>query len=114
MAVADWQIVLRARGPYDVAYFMSQSINPAERRASEMDILRGYHATLQENGVKGYDFEQCFDDYRTSAMFCLVYPVISGGTLDLANDRGVALVTAMLDRSVATILDLNCDEMIPA
>jgi Ecdysteroid kinase-like family len=114
MAVADWQIVLRARGPYDVAYFMSQSVNPAERRASEMDILSGYHETLLEHGVKGYDFNQCFADYRTSAMFCLAYPVIAGGALDLANDRGAALVAAMLDRSVATILDLNCDEMIPA
>jgi hypothetical protein len=114
MAVADWQIIVRARGPYDVAYFMSQSVDPAERKASEMEILRGYHDTLLEHGVKGYSFEQCFDDYRTCAMFCLVYPVISGGTLDLANERGKQLVTAMLDRSIATILDLNCDEMLPA
>jgi hypothetical protein len=114
MAVADWQIVVRARGPYDVAYFMSQSLNPDDRRESEMDILRGYHDTLLQQGVKNYSFEQCFSDYRTCAMFCLVYPVIAGGTLDLANERGRTLAAAMLDRSVATILDLDCDEMIPA
>jgi thiamine kinase-like enzyme len=114
MAVADWQIVLRARGPYDVGYFLSQSVNPEDRKAIEMDLLRAYHEKLLEHGVKGYSFDQCFDDYRTTAMFCLVYPVISGGNLDLANQRGVELVTAMLDRSVATILDLDCDEMIPA
>jgi thiamine kinase-like enzyme len=114
MAVADWQIIVRARGPYDVAYFLSQSVNPADRKTCEMGILRRYHETLLEREVKNYSFDQCFDDYRMSAMFCLVYPVISGGTLDLANDRGVELVAAMLDRSVATILDLDCDEMIPA
>ena len=114
MAVADWQIVLRARGPYDVAYFLSQSINPADRKAIEMDILRSYHEKLLEHGVKDYSFDQCFGDYRISAMFCLVYPVISLGGLDLANERGTALFTAMLDRSIATILDLDCDEMIPA
>ena len=114
MAVADWQIIVRARGTYDVAYFMSQSVDPADRKASEMDIVRSYHETLLEHGVKGYGVDQCFDDYRSAAMFCLVYPVVSGGNLDLANERGVALVTAMLDRSVATILDLDCDEMIPA
>ena len=114
MAVADWQIVLRARGTYDVAYFLSQSVSPEDRRASEMEILHSYHEKLLEHGVKDYSFDQCFDDYRISAMFCLVYPVISGGNLDLANERGVELVTAMLDRSVATILDLDCDEMIPA
>jgi thiamine kinase-like enzyme len=114
MAVADWQIVLRVRGPYDVAYFLSQSVNPADRKACEMDILRSYHEKLLEHGVTGYSFDQCLDDYRISAMFCLVYPVISLGGLDLANDRGTALFTAMLDRSIATILDLDCDEMIPA
>jgi hypothetical protein len=114
MAVADWQIILRARGPYDAAYFLSQSVSPAERKACEMEVLRGYHETLLENGVRGYGFEQCLNDYRTCVMFCLAYPVISGGTLDHANERGVALVTAMLDRSVAAILDLDCGEMIPA
>ena len=69
---------------------------------------------LLERGVTGYSFDQCFDDYRRSAMFCLVYPVVAGGNLDLANERGAELVTALLDRSVATILDLDCDETIPA
>ena len=114
MAVADWQIIVRARGPYDVGYFMSQSLQPAESKACEMDILRAYHEKLLEHGVTDYSFGQCFDDYRISAMFCLVYPVVMGGTLDLANERGVELAQAMLDRSVATILDLDCDELIPA
>lgn len=114
MAVADWQIIVRVRGAYDIAYFLSQSVNPADRKAIEMDILHGYHEKLLEHGVTGYNFDQCFDDYRMSAMFCLVYPVIAGGNLDLANARGVELVTTMLDRSMATILDLDCDEMIPA
>ena len=113
MAVADWQIIVRARGPYDIGYFLSQSVDPADRKAIEMDVLRGYHDKLLEDGVTGYSFEELFDDYRRCAMFCLVYPVIGGGNLDLANVRGVELFGAMLDRSIATILDLDCDEMIP-
>jgi thiamine kinase-like enzyme len=114
MAVADWQIVLRGRASYDAAYFMSQSVDPAVRKSCEMEALRTYHETLREGGVSGYSFDDLMWDYRSTAMYCLVYPVISGGTLDLANERGTALVTAMLDRSIATILDLDCDEMIPA
>jgi hypothetical protein len=113
MAVADWQIILRARAPYDAAYFMSQSVNPEDRRASEMEILRTYHDVLVDAGVRDYSFDHCLEDYRFAAMYCLVYPVISAGSLDLANERGVALATAMLDRSVSTILDLDCDEKIP-
>jgi thiamine kinase-like enzyme len=111
MTAADWQIVIRAPGPYDIAYFMSQSVDPDERKGCEVDVLRSYHRQLQERGVADYTYEQCFDDYRRAAMFCLVYPVIAGGTLDLANERGVTLVTKMLERSVATILDLDCDEL---
>jgi hypothetical protein len=114
MAIADWQIITRARGAYDIAYFMSQSVNPDDRRAVEMDVLRAYHEKLMEHGVRDYSFDQCFNDYRLTAMFCLVYPVIAGGTLDLANERGLTLARTMLDRSITTILDLNCDEMLPA
>jgi len=114
MAVADWQIVLRGHASYDAAYFMSQSVNPADRKACEMDALREYHDVLCEHGVAGYSFDDLLGDYRTTAIYCLVYPVIGGGSLDLANDRGMKLFTAMLDRSVATILDLDCAEMIPA
>lgn len=113
MALVDWQIILRGRAPYDAAYFMSQSVDPAERKATEMDILRSYHSALVDAGVSDYSFDQCLHDYRFAAMYCLAYPVIAGGTLDVSNERGVALVTAMLDRSVATILDLDCDELLP-
>ena len=113
LAVIDWQIASRGRGTYDVGYFMSQSVDPRQRKASEVDLLKTYHRTLAENGVRGYDFAECLRDYRLATLFCLVYPVISGGTYDLNNERGVALVTAMLDRSVAAIVDLNAGELLP-
>ncbi len=113
LAVIDWQLSCRGRGVYDVACFMSQSLPPEERRAREMKVLRTYHQILMENGVRGYDFDQCFRDYRLSTLFCLAYPVHAGGALDLSNERGVALATAMLDRSVAAIVDLNAGELLP-
>jgi hypothetical protein len=113
MTLCDWQIVQRAPAAYDIGYFMSQSMDPADRRACEMDLLRDYHGKLEQYGVEGYTFDQLLEDYRLSAMYCLVYPVISGGMLDLANQRGTGLVSAMLDRSMATVRDLSCDERIP-
>jgi hypothetical protein len=113
LAVIDWQITSRGRGVFDVGYFMSGCLHPKERKAKEMDILKSYHRILTESGVRGYGFDQCLHDYRLSTLFCLVYPVISGGTLDLANERGVALVTAILERNVAAILDLDAGELLP-
>lgn len=113
LAVIDWQIVFRGRGLSDVGYFMSQSLSPNERNASEMDILRIYHQTLMENGVDGYDFDRCLHDYRLGTLFWLFTPVVVGGTLDLSNERGLALATALIERSVAAIGDLNAGDLLP-
>jgi len=113
LAVIDWQIAFRGRGTFDVAYFMSGCLPPEERRVKEMDILKSYHRTLTRNGVQGYEFEQCLHDYRLATLFCLVYPVIGGGSVDMGNERGVALWDAILERNVAAILDLNAGELLP-
>jgi aminoglycoside/choline kinase family phosphotransferase len=115
LAVADWQIASRGRGVFDVAYFMSGGVPPDVRRAHEMRLLREYHSILTDNGNSGdYDFDECLRDYRTSVVFCLVYPVIGGGSVDMANERGVALWDTWLDRNVAAIEELEAAEMLPA
>ena len=113
LAVIDWQISCRGRGVYDIGYFLSQSVQTEARKATEMDLLKTYHSILVKDGVRGYDFDQCLHDYRLITLFCLVYPVVVGGTLDLSNERGLALATAMLDRSVAAIVDLDAGELLP-
>lgn len=107
LAVVDWQIASRGRGIFDVAYFMSTNVDPRERRAVEQDVLRAYHRILTERGVRDYDFDQLLRDYRLSVLFCLVYSVIAGGSLDLSNERGVALAQAMIDRTASAIEDLD-------
>ena len=113
LTVIDWQIVQRGRGVFDVAYFMSGSLEPEDRKAREIDLLRMYHNILVENGVTGYDFDRCLHDYRASILYCWLYVVIILGTLDLATERGSALFTANLERGVAAISDLNAGELLP-
>lgn len=114
LAVVDWQISSRGRGLFDVAYFTTGALQPEERKAKEMDLLRMYHRILTENGVQGYDFHQCLHDYRISTLFCWLYAVITLGRLDIGNERGLALFTANLDRTVAAITDLNAGELLPS
>ena len=108
----DWQIAGRGVGTYDLAYFMSQSLDPDVRRASEREILARYHAGLLAGGVRGYDFGQCLLDYRRSVLFCFVYPVIGGGLGDMANERGHTLARVMAERSATAILDWNAAELL--
>lgn len=108
----DWQISGLARAPYDLAYFMSQSLTPEDRKAADEPVLRAYHDALTGSGVRGYSADQCWEDYRLATLFCACYP-LNAGALDLVNDRAVALFEAMLGRSSAAILDLDALELLP-
>lgn len=114
LAVIDWQISSRGRGVFDVAYFTCGTMRPADRTAAEADLLKMYHATLVKGGVRGYDFAQCFEDYRASVLFCLLYSVIEIGYLDMANERGVGLFDAIMERAISAISDLNAGELLPS
>jgi thiamine kinase-like enzyme len=113
LAVVDWQVMTLGNGLFDLAYFMSGAVPPADRRANEMDLLRMYHQILLAAGVRDYGFEQCLIDYRTGILFCWQYAVIILGSLDTANERGLALFTDVLDRFVSAIVDLDALELLP-
>jgi hypothetical protein len=112
ITIIDWQIVTKGRGPHDVAYFLSQSIDPVTRKNVEKDILIEYYQALVAAGVTDYSWEECWDCYRLSVLFCLCYPVVSIGSIDAANPRGAALTSAMAGRSLAAITDLGCADML--
>ncbi len=108
----DWQICVRTAGAYDVGYFISQSLSIEDRRAHEQQLLALYRTCLAAEGID-YPADQLFEDYRRTVLFCLCYPVQSGGSVELVNDRAVQLVTDMLDRSVTAIRDLDAGQLMP-
>jgi Ser/Thr protein kinase RdoA (MazF antagonist) len=109
LVVIDWQLMSRGRGTYDLAYFLAQSVEPERRERIEIDAVRQYHERLCEHGVTGFSVEQCLDDYRLATLWSMVYPITAGGGMDLANERGVALATAMATRCFAAIEHLDAD-----
>ncbi len=111
-AVIDWQISSRAGGVFDVAYFVAGTLPPEQRRAHEQEIVRSYFDTLVEHGVRGYGFEQCWEDYRTSMLTLLVYSVIGAGGLDLSNERGLELFRKIARGTLEAIEDLKAYEML--
>jgi hypothetical protein len=112
LTLIDWQIAVKARGAYDMAYFLSQSIDPKERKANEKDWLRHYYDTVMD-GRGGYSWEECWHDYRAATLYCVAYPLVGGGSIDLGNERGVELVGQMALRSLTAVTDLDADELLP-
>jgi aminoglycoside/choline kinase family phosphotransferase len=114
IAVVDWQISARARGIFDVAYFVAGTLPTEERRAKEHDLVSLYYKTLVECGVSDYGFDECWEDYRRSTLFLLSYSVIALGSLDMANQRGVDLFTMIATRTMNAISDLKSGELLPS
>lgn len=113
MTVLDWQIGFRTYGANDLGYFLSQSLRIDDRREHEEGLVRGYHDALLAGGVEDYPFDELWEDYRRAILFCFNYPMTAAGQLDISDERSLALVTSMMDRSVAAITDLDAIELRP-
>jgi len=112
VCVLDWQITSRGRGAFDLGYFLCTSLAPADRAAHEEHLIRAYLDALADAGVRGYGIDQCMRDYRLTVMFCMVYTVILIGSLDVGNERGLALFNALLERNSAAIIDLEAYKLV--
>ena len=44
-----------------------------------------------DEGVKGYSFDQCVEDYRLNLLITMITPIAICGTLDAGNERGMSL-----------------------
>ena len=113
-ALIDWQLSTKGGGCYDIAYLLCQSMPVERRRAVEERVLRRWWDVLVERGVRGYGWERAKEDYDRSALTCLVIPVVTGATMDLDNDRGEALIAALVERSFAAVLDRDAARLLPS
>lgn len=106
--VVDWQPLTIARGPYDLALFLSQSVPTDQRRSLESDVLTSYHRELVDRGVQGYSVDNVWEDYRLSVGYTANYAV---GTMlvDLGNAAGHQFASQIVERAAAAIDDLDVE-----
>jgi phosphotransferase family enzyme len=112
-ALVDWQLTTKGGGCYDIAYLLCQSMPVDRRRAVEERVLRQWWDVLTASGVRNYSWERAVEDYDRSALVCLVIPVIAGATMDFGNERGEALVRALVERSFTAVLDRDAARLLP-
>lgn len=112
-AVADWQVMLNGSSAFDMAYMLTGSLDVDLRRSCEAELLDLHHRTLADNGVSDYSREEAGEDYRLCAMLGWCWPVVAIGSLDMTNDRGVAMFHAWTERSMAAVADLDAAGLIP-
>ena len=108
VACCDFQAPVRGKGIQDVAYFLSGSVDTELRRMHEEELVYRWLESLRSMGVSSYSFDQAFLDYRKGILMVWTYAVIVGGGMSAENERGDTWVSAMVERSVASMTDLEC------
>lgn len=104
VTVLDWQISFRGNGAYDLAYFISQSLSTEDRRANEQALIDRYLGVLADKGIK-VDRDKFEEAYRRTVAYCFIYPIGATGQIEVTNERHLALLHMLYERSVAAIED---------
>lgn len=112
VTVLDWQLSFRGNSAYDVAYFISQSLSTEDRRAAEKPLIERYLAALKSKGIE-VDRANFDDAYSRTVAYCFIYPVAAAGQIEVTNERHLALLHMLFDRSVAAIEDWDALAALP-
>ena len=111
VTVLDFQLSTRHVGAWDIANFLGASVTVENRRAWQDDILATYHSALGDLGVTGYSLDELTFHYRMCTMHQALAQ-IAVSNLDPGNERGRALLDAMVTRSFTNALDNNGGELL--
>ncbi|MCY3883066.1 MAG: phosphotransferase [Chloroflexi bacterium] len=110
--VFDWQLVRRGPAAYDVAYFLSGACADLTGD-DEAELLRGYFAVLEEQGVRGYPFEALVRDYHLGLLTAM-QTLTATDVMDMGEGRGVQLMAAWYERLAARAAGIDFDRLLAA
>ncbi len=103
VAIIDLQTSRVGVGTDDLAEMMALYWPPDVRNRLEKHLVELYFQTLKDNGVANYDWENCWLDYRTSAVKTPLAPLSLYSAGKTAHDWWYPLVF-----SLAAFDDLEC------
>ena len=112
VAAFDFQLIGTGSGAYDLAYFVTQSLEVDVASAAGAGPVRAWMAGLVAAGVPEGDLGRLWEDYRKAALFCLVYPIVASRGMDLEDPRQRGLVTCMLRRFGRAVDELDLAELV--
>ncbi len=106
ITVVDWQTLGVGLPARDLAYFTATSLLPEIRSEIEKELVGLYHRELLGYGVKDYDLDSCWRDYRLGT---LQAPLITalGCAFASSTERGDEMMLAMLSRGCQAIRELE-------
>ena len=102
----DWGLSRTSTHLRDVSYFLTMSVDVAERRANERALLETYLGALRSAGGAEIRFDDAWQAHRLQASYTVVATFLAYMPSYMAGD-GVSLGSALLARADAALEDLD-------
>ena len=99
----DWQSLRVGDPQHDVAYFLSGSVSPQVRQASERDLLAEYVSIVADIDP-AYTIDLALESYRRNMVSGLWLTVIAAAYMD-RTQHNADLLIALLTRNVRAVID---------
>src|SRR5439155_26689961 len=96
----------------DAAYFLGGSLQTDVRRVHEQVLVREYYDALHARGVRGFDSEDCWREYRRQS-FLGILMTVAPAMLVERTERGDQMFLTTLARYAEQVLDLDALELLP-
>lgn len=112
VALLDFQLIGSGSGAYDLAYFVTQSLDVEVASQNEQALFDRWIARLQQAGVPDAELDTAWQHYRTAALFCLAYPIVASRGMDLADPRQRHLIECMNSRFARAIDQLDLADLL--
>jgi hypothetical protein len=103
LAVLDWQTVMVSSPFLDVAYFVTTSLSPEDRVASEVELINSYRERLAKYGyaISEDTARQEYARYTLQPILMLV----AASVIVERTERGDAMFLTMIERGVQAATD---------
>jgi Phosphotransferase enzyme family len=112
--IVDWQLAIRGMGAYDIASIQAGSELAVERRGHPFNVLRAWHETLIEGGVKDYSYDEALRHFRLACLVCLTLPVyFHVKVIDGCIPRGKLLCESQARRHFGAALEIDAASVLP-
>jgi hypothetical protein len=112
LALLDFQLIGTGCGAYDLAYFVTQSLDAEVAGREERGLFDRWVAGLVAAGVHESDLADAWDQYRRAALFCLVYPIVASRGMDLSDPRQHDLIDCMNTRFARAVDQLDLVDLL--
>ena len=110
--VLDWQLAGKGDPVNDIARWMAQSITIEDRKETEQELLKLYHAKLIEHGVTGYSYKAFINGYKINLVVILVMFSMTIDGVDRSSDRAKALFHQFYSRLDSALVDWELEKLL--